>query len=212
MATTIPSTSTPVSIEISTTKPSHITLPAFSSQRLTFRPLLASDFPAYLSIYQTETHQTQSESFIHATQEYFLQRKLTTYAMLGIFLKTPKGTEGELIGDGGVFFLDNKDEKWPEIYYVLRKDFWNKGYATEFLQAFLGAWWRLPRENTCMRVQPVVSLGNLFYHQDVKEQLGAEIRMDNTGSVRVVEKAGFEFCGHLDREHRCGYWLLVRPD
>jgi RimJ/RimL family protein N-acetyltransferase len=211
MATTTTSTPTPVSIELSTTKPSHITLPTFSSQRLIFRPLLASDFLTYLAIYQTETPQTQSEPFIQATREYFLQRKLPHYAMLGIFLKNPNSTEGELIGDGGVFLLDNKDEKWPEIYYVLRKDFWNNGYATEFVHAFLGAWWSLPRENTRMRVQPV-SLGNLFYDRDVKEQLGAEINMDNKGSIRVVEKTGFEFCGYLDREKRCGYWLLVRPD
>jgi RimJ/RimL family protein N-acetyltransferase len=210
METTITSTPTSSSIQISTTKPSHITLPAFSSQRLTFRRLLASDFPAYLSIYQTEAPQTQSDSFIQATHEYFLERKLPLYAMLGIFLKTPHGTEGELIGDGGVFLLDNKDAKWPEIYYVLKRDFWNKGYATEFLKAFLGVWWSLPRENTRMRVQPA-SLGNLFYHQSVKEQLGAEINIDNKGSIRVVEKTGFEFCGCLDREQKCGYWRLVRP-
>jgi RimJ/RimL family protein N-acetyltransferase len=211
METTITSTPTSSSIQISTTKPSHITLPAFSSQRLTFRPLLASDFPAYLAIYQTETPQTRSEPFIQATRDYFLERKLPHYAMLGIFLKTPHGTEGELIGDGGVFLLDNKDEKWPEIYYVLRKTFWDKGYATEFVHAFLGVWWSLPRESTRMIVQPV-SLGKLIYHQDVNEQLWAEINMDNKGSVRVVEKAGFEFCRYLDREQRCGYWRLVRPD
>jgi RimJ/RimL family protein N-acetyltransferase len=211
MATIIPSTLTPVPIEISTTKPSHITLPVFSSQRLIFRPLHASDFPAYLAIYQTEKPQTQSEPFIQATREYFLERKLPHYAMLGIFLKTPNDIEGELIGDGGVFLLDNEDEKWPEIYYVLRKDLWNKGYATEFVHAFLSVWWSLPRESTRMLVQPV-SLGKLIYHQDVNEQLWAEINMDNKGSVRVVEKAGFEFCRYLDSEQRCGYWRLVRPD
>jgi RimJ/RimL family protein N-acetyltransferase len=211
MEATITSTPTSSSIQISTTKPSHITLPAFSSQRLTFRPLLASDFPAYLAIYQTETPQTQSDSFIQATREYFLERKLPHYAMLGIFLKTPHGTEGELIGDGGVFLLDNEDAKWPEIYYVLKNKFWNKGYATEFVHAFLGVWWSLPRESTSMRVQPA-SLGELFYHQDVKEHLGAEINLRNKGSIRVVEKAGFEFCGYPDTEQRCGYWRLVCPD
>jgi hypothetical protein len=31
--------------------------------------------------------------------------------MVGIFLKKSDGTEGELIGDGGVFSLDNEDYK-----------------------------------------------------------------------------------------------------
>jgi len=104
----------------------------FSSERLIFRPLLASDFTAYLAIYETETplydsgtsstpSQSQSETFVRGTREYFLERKLIDYAMVGIFLKKSDGTEGELIGDGGVFLLDNKDEKWPEVYYVLKK-------------------------------------------------------------------------------------------
>lgn len=130
--------------------------------------------------------------------------------MVGIFLKESDGTEGELIGDGGVFFLDNKDEKWPEVYYVLKKEFWNKGYATEFVKEFLGAWWSLPRENTRMRVQPT-SLGKFFYHEEVKEQLGAEISMSNKGSIRVIEKAGFEFCGYVGSEQDYGYWRLISP-
>jgi RimJ/RimL family protein N-acetyltransferase len=211
MATTTSSISTTVPVEVSTTKPSHKTLPTLSSERLTFRPLLASDFPAYLAIYQTAPSQTQSRTFIQATREYYLERKLPHYAMLGIFLKTPDGIEGELIGDGGVFMLENKEEKWPELYYVLKKDFWNKGYATEFVKVFLGIWWSLPRESTRMRVQPV-SLEKSFNHQYVREQLGAEINMDNKRSVKVVEKAGFEFCGYVGGGGKGGYWRLICPN
>lgn len=151
------------------------------------------------------------ESFVQGTREYFIKRKLIDYAMVGIFLKKSDGTEGELIGDGGAFYLDNKDEKWPEVYYVLKKEFWNKGYATEFVKGFLGVWWNLPRENTHMRVQ-AISLGKFFYHQEVKEQLGAEINMHNKGSIRVIEKAGFEFCGYLRGEQEYGYWRYISPN
>jgi len=194
----------------------------FSSERLIFRPLLASDFTAYLAIYETETplydsgtsstpSQSQSETFVRGTREYFLERKLIDYAMVGIFLKKSDGTEGELIGDGGVFLLDNKDEKWPEVYYVLKKEFRNKGYATEFVKEFLGVWWSLPREDTRMRVQ-AISLGKFFYRTEVKEQLGAEINMSNKGSIRVIEKAGFEFCGYSGGEQEYGYWRFISPN
>ena len=194
----------------------------FSSERLMFRPLLASDFTAYLAVYKQEAplydsgtsstpNQSQLETFVQSTREYFLERKLIDYAMVGIFLKKPDGTEGELIGDGGVFFLDNKDEKWPEIYYVLKEEYWNKGYATEFVKEFLGVWWSLPRENTRMRVQ-AISLGKFFYHQEAKEQLGAEIHMSNKGSIRVLEKTGFEFCGeYLAGGEKFSYWRYTSP-
>ncbi|WP_431999041.1 GNAT family N-acetyltransferase [Streptomyces fungicidicus] len=215
VGSTITSVPSSVSVQVSTTKPSHKNLMGFSSERLILRPLLASDFTAYLAIYKPETalynsvtsptpSQNQLETFVQNTREYFIERKLIHYAMVGIFLKNLDGTEGELIGDGGVFSLDNKDDKWPEIYYVLKKEFWNKGYATEFLKKFLDVWWCLPREKTSMRVQPI-SLGNLFYHQEVKERLVAEIHMSNKGSIRVIEKAGFEFCGFLGSEQKYGY-------
>ncbi|RYE15691.1 MAG: N-acetyltransferase [Rickettsiales bacterium] len=222
MAATISSIPFSVSVQVFTTKPSHKNLMGFSSERLIFRPLLASDFTAYLAIYKTESplydsgtsstpSQSQLETFVRGTREYFIERKLIYYAMVGIFLKKSDGTEGELIGDGGVFLLDNKDEKWPEVYYVLKKEFWNKGYATEFVKEFLGVWWSLPREYTRMHVQPI-SLGNFFYHQEVKEQLGAEINMSNKGSIKVIEKAGFEFCGYLGGEQEYGYWRFISPN
>lgn len=222
MAATITSIPLSVSVQVSTTKPSHKNLPRFSSERLIFRPLLASDFTAYLAIYKPETLLYNSgtsstpaenyvENFVKGTREYFIERKLIDYAMVGIFLKNTDGTEGELIGDGGVFLLDNNDGKWPEIYYVLKKEFWNKGYATEFVKKFLGVWWSLPRENTRMRVQSI-SPGNFFYPQEVKEQLVADINMSNKGSIRVIEKAGFEFYGYLEGEKEHGYWRYISPN
>ena len=221
MADTISSIPPSVHVQVSTTKPSHKNLMEFSSERLIFRPLLASDVTAYLAIYKPEAtlydsgmsstqSQSQMETFLQHTREYFLERKLIHYAMVGIFLKKSDGTEGELIGDGGVFSLDN-DYKWPELYYYLKKEFWNKGYATEFVKKFLGVWWSLPRENTSMRVQPI-TLGSSFYHQEVKERLVAEINMSNKASIRVIQKAGFEFCGYLGGEQKYDYWRFISPN
>jgi RimJ/RimL family protein N-acetyltransferase len=93
----------------------------------------------------------------------------------------------------------------------LKKEFWYKGYATEFLKRFLDVWWSLPRENTPMRVQSI-SLGKYFYHQEVKERLVAEIHMSNIGSRRVIEKAGFVFYGYLGAKQEYGYWVLISPN
>ena len=54
MASTFTSNPISVSVQVSTTKPSHKNLMRFSSERLIFRPLLASDFTAYLAIYKPE--------------------------------------------------------------------------------------------------------------------------------------------------------------
>ena len=221
VADTISSMPPSVHVQISTTKPSHKNLIEFSSERLIFRPLLASDVTAYLAIYKPEAtlynggtsstqSQSQMETFLQHTREYFLERKLIHYAMVGIFLKKSDGTEGELIGDGGVFSLDN-EHKWPELYYYLKKEFWNKGYATEFVKKFLDVWWSLPRENTGMRVQPI-TLGSSFYHQEVKERLVAEINRSNKASIKVAEKAGFEFCGYSGGEQKYGYWRYISPN
>ena len=115
------------------------------------------------------------------------------------------------MGEGGVTNWDNQYETWPEIFYLLREEFWKKGYATEFVKKFLGVWWSLPRENTRIRVR-AISLGKNFDHQEAKEQLGAQIQMSNKGSIRVIEKAGFEFCGYLHGEEEHGYWRFISPN
>lgn len=54
MATTVPSTHSPV--KVWTTEPVHQNLDPFSSERLIFRALLDSDFPAYhTTLSQEET-------------------------------------------------------------------------------------------------------------------------------------------------------------
>ena len=208
--------STPSSVEVSTTQPVHKNLPMDSSERLVFRPLLDSDFPAYCAIFKEEPKDDREESSIlnESSEKEFrdwFDHTQTHCARVGIFLKNSDGTEGDLIGEGGVMYLDNKYGRWPEIFYQLKKEFWSKGYATEFVKKFLGIWWNLLRKNTRIRVQQI-SLGSQ-HASEVKEQLGAEIIMSNKGSIRVVEKAGFEFCGvYLGDGKEYGYWRYISPN
>ena len=62
-----------------------------------------------------------------------------------------------------------------------------------------------------MHVQSI-TLGKLFYHQEVKERLVAEIYTSNIGSVGVIQKAGFEFCGYLRGEQALSNWRLISPN
>ena len=81
---------------------------------------------------------------------------------------------GELMGRIGCFY----PEGWPafEIGYVLGKQFWGGGYATE------GAAAALDFARTECHPDRIVSL----------------IRPDNTGSIRVAERLGAQLNGDVD--------------
>lgn len=109
------------SVEVSTTEPIHQNLNPFYSERLVFRTLQESDFPAYHAILKQEqtmvdvglgpmNEEKRARDWFNMTQESFTR--------VGIFLKNSDNTEGELIGEGGVYRSLNE---WPEIFYLLKK-------------------------------------------------------------------------------------------
>ncbi|UNI23659.1 hypothetical protein JDV02_009466 [Purpureocillium takamizusanense] len=59
---------------------------------------------------------------------------------------------GEMIGTGGCHMVVG-ELGWPVIGYMLRKEFWGKGYATELVRGFLEAWWALPRAEVELKVE-----------------------------------------------------------
>lgn len=71
----------------------------------------------------------------------------------------------EVVGNILSFQVDGK----PQVGYWLGKDYWGKGIATNSLQAFL----------QIVKVRP----------------LYAHVVEHNIGSIRVLEKCGFELCG-----------------
>ncbi|KAI0403879.1 GNAT domain-containing protein [Xylaria palmicola] len=101
---------------------------------------------------------------------------------------------GELIGLGGVFHADPAAGElgWPEVGYMIRSEHWGKGYATEFLRAFVPAWFALPRARVTARVDARSAPGGHAEAGDeVPEMLCAMVEDTNVGSLRVMEKAGF---------------------
>ncbi|KAF4507540.1 hypothetical protein G6O67_004030 [Ophiocordyceps sinensis] len=83
---------------------------------------------------------------------------------------------------------------WPALGYMLRREFWGRGYATEFLAAFLDAWWALPR----------VSVPELRVERSTVDAVGGRgggsarecivaVTLDaNSGSQRVLDKCKLE--------------------
>ena len=81
----------------------------------------------------------------------------------------------EVAGVIGCFIKDDVHCKCCEIGYWLGEDFWGKGIMTEAVK-------RMCRE--------------IFQSYDVV-RIFAEIFSDNAGSIRVLEKAGFQLEGKL---------------
>ncbi|KAL7784322.1 acetyltransferase domain-containing protein [Trichoderma ceciliae] len=96
---------------------------------------------------------------------------------------------GEMIGIGGCHKLFSIFG-WPAIGYMFRKEFWGQGLATEFVQAWLDMWCKLPRAEAEFEVdQRSLRDGD---GAEALEQVTAFTVLDNVGSQRVLEKSGFE--------------------
>jgi len=101
-------------------------------------------------------------------------------------------------------------EPVPHIGYMLRTEWWGKGIATKALQAFLGTWWALARQEVELDLEGAkdeheLHLMRLEWDQSdaesnsdadvrvVPEILLAEIEERNIGSIKVVERCGFKY-------------------
>lgn len=96
---------------------------------------------------------------------------------------------GEMIGKGGSHKRVG-ELGWPVLGYMFRKEFWGQGYATEFLNGFLEAWWALPRAEVEVQVEKNTVEGD---DAAVKEErIVAITEHSNTGSQNVVRKCGMK--------------------
>ena len=93
---------------------------------------------------------------------------------------------GQLIGVGGVFQWTG-NLGWPDIGYMLRKEAWGKGYGSEFLRAFLPAYWALDRNEVEHRVERDTVSGEGGVEE---ERISATTVPDNNASQNVLKKNG----------------------
>lgn len=169
------------------------------SDRIILRRLVLSDLEAHHSL------RGQPEAMAHSRRgkpdanldETLAHLKRMSDTYFGIFLKNSDGTEGELIGDGGVHKFVSEKTGWPEFGYKFKKEYWGQGYATEFANAFMGFWLNLPRIDTHI----VVASSSVIICEDtshVVELVCAWTTEDNLASQNVLKKVGFKSFQGMD--------------
>jgi RimJ/RimL family protein N-acetyltransferase len=94
---------------------------------------------------------------------------------------------GEVIGSGGTHSIQG-NLGWPEVGYMFRTEYWGKGYATEFLRAYIKTWAELPRAEVEIKVDPRTVTGDGV----AEEQIIAVTENVNGVSQKVLYKCGFE--------------------
>ena len=163
-----------------------------SSERLILRPLRTSDIEAYHSVRKQPEpmyglSRTGPDVDLNETRTYFENRK--SMVGFGIFLNNSDGREGELIGEVGVNIFSRG---FPALFYILKKEYWGYGYGTELVEAFIGFWRSLPREDEQVRVP--LYMVDLRETSKGTELLIADAFSDNERSKKVLRKVGFEKC------------------
>ncbi|KAI1123281.1 acetyltransferase domain-containing protein [Nemania abortiva] len=234
----------PSKIKVKTTWPEvppNVERTPIRTERLLIRPFDAADVEALFEMRQqpevmrwtsfgaVDKDIDQSRTFV----ERFLPPNDTkTYNFVVVYL----GDAGESNDANGVVIGAAGAHKtsyhlgWPEVGYMFRKEYWNKGLGTEFLRGFSKAWWALPRNEVEIEVDPASVEGREEGRSEkndgdvieVPEILTAMIEAKNVGSMRVLEKAGFrEYKRWTEPDSRVGFegldaelvaFLLTAPE
>ncbi|KAJ3314471.1 hypothetical protein HDU93_004765, partial [Gonapodya sp. JEL0774] len=178
----------------------------FRTDRLIIRPMTQDDLPVYHSMRTCVegmifTGQGRIDQSLEETQRH-LDRLLPpndiNFFVWGICL----ASTGKLIGIGGVYspFLSHFFG-WPEIGYMFEQKHWGKGYATEFVKAFVqDIWCTLPRSDVEIEVDGGSVAKGVKDGDTVPEMLSALIEAPNTGSQRVMQRCGWELFKEWDVE------------
>ncbi|KAM0550189.1 hypothetical protein ACHAPJ_009037 [Fusarium lateritium] len=172
--------------------------PTFKTERLLLKPFYegaAEDlFPMRLQPEVMKwTSQGVPDKGLNETKQWVALRLAPHHRTNFSFVISLVDT-GEVIGTGGCY-RRVCELGWPEVGYAFRKEAWGKGFATEFLRAFLEIWWKLPRVVTWVEVDQVtLSSEELAADSScvVTERIGAVTFRENDGSQNVLQKAGFQ--------------------
>ncbi len=155
--------------------------------RLNLRLMAASDLDAMLTIFTDPPVMASFglTSFSRAQMEEWVQRNLDHqekfgYGLFSVILKS----NGLLIGDCGLEFMDVEGEKVAELGYDFHSDYWHQGYATEAAAAVRDFAF------TELKLSGIVSL----------------IRVGNNPSKRVAERVGMTLISEFTRFGNIKYW------
>jgi RimJ/RimL family protein N-acetyltransferase len=152
--------------------------PILDTPRLALRPLKDADVPALFSIFRDSetmrywanpamTEMAEAESLLRDIKRH---AEAETLFQWGIALR-----EDDLVIGTCTLFRIHREHRRGELGYILHRDFWGRGFATEALTALVEH-----------------SFGTLGLHR-----LEADVDPRNAGSIRLVERLGFKREGHL---------------
>ncbi|KAI0483393.1 acetyltransferase domain-containing protein [Xylariaceae sp. FL0804] len=123
--------------------------------RLVLRPIAPADLDGIHAM------RTQEEVMIWTRRGRPNRDRAETQQFMDRFLPPNDGrtyevaiclaSTGELIGTGGMHTWVGAGG-WPEVGYMLRHEFWGRGYASEFLAALAAGYGRLTREEVVLDV------------------------------------------------------------
>lgn len=152
------------------------------TQRLYMREMEQDDFDALSRILQDEeTMYAYNGAFGDEETQEWLDRQISRYRRYGFGLWALVLKEnGEMIGQCGVTMQPWKDKEVIEVGYLLRRDCWHKGFATEAARA-------------CKE-----------YAFDIlnADEVCSIIRDTNTASQRVAKRNGMKITDEWTKHYR----------
>ena len=168
---------------------------SFTTARLLLRPLTADD------VAELHLLRIQPEVMIYTALGKIDEDHAATRAWVDRFLPPNDATTFlfaiEQLDTPGVIVgtVSGHIAEPPRLGYMLRKEFWSYGYATEAVQGWLKEYWKLPRreldlQDTMLEHTQLHRQGNA-----VREALFANIEAGNAGSTKVIQKCGFKPTG-----------------
>ena len=205
------------------------TPPVLHTSRLLLRPFAQTDLPFYLVLRRQPevmkwTSTARCDETIAETEEWMARFLPCQIPQKFSFSIEELGIPGIVVGSAGVYVLHGKQ---PEIGYMLCKEVWGKGYATEAVRAILEAYWGL--ERTVVEICSAAGDSKQQHHGKEAawrkpanapgidcETLLAVIEVTNGASRRILEKHGFvkvrEYRDCYNGGMECVSYVLRRPD
>ena len=145
------------------------------SERLIFKKITEQDFSELCKMLQNiEVMYAWEHAFNEEEVFDWMKKRMEAYDRVGYdyFLAVDKQT-GEVVGQIGLLDEVIENIHYAGLGYILKKEFWNKGYATEGAKAML----------------------DYAFYILGKDEVITTIRPENTASCKVARRIGMEKAG-----------------